>query len=161
MPHQALEKKTPEEIFTGGMLDISHLHVFGCLVYFHVLKDKRNKLEATRRKGTFVGYCENSRAYRIYIPGQRKVEISRDVTFDEDAALGKARYIPPPPPPKEENDDWDILDGSYPPKSDMVDDPIEPMDFLDPPPSDPPCKKRLVWLRDMLPDIERNVPIHR
>ena len=65
-------------------------------------KDKRNKLEATGRKGTFVGYCENSKAY---IPGQGKVEISRDVTFDEDATLGKARDLPSPPLPKKENDD--------------------------------------------------------
>lgn len=105
MPHQALENKTPEEIFTGIKPDISHLHVFGYPVYFHVSKDKRNKLEATSRKGTLVGYCENSKAYRIYILGQRKVEIIRDITIDEDVALGKARDLPPPPPPKEENDD--------------------------------------------------------
>lgn len=53
----------------------------------------------------FVGYCENSKAYRIYIPGQKKVEIGRDVTFGEDVALRKARVLLPPPPPKEENDD--------------------------------------------------------
>jgi len=69
LPHQALENKTPKEIFTSFKPDISHLRVFGCPVYFHVPKDKRNKLEATGRKCTFVGYCENSKAYRIYILG--------------------------------------------------------------------------------------------
>jgi len=29
-----------------------------------------------------------------------------DITFDEDAALGKERDLPPPPSPKEENDGW-------------------------------------------------------
>jgi hypothetical protein len=38
-----------------------------------------------------VGYCEVSKAFRIYIPGHRHIEISRDVTFDEDAALKKSR----------------------------------------------------------------------
>jgi hypothetical protein len=38
-----------------------------------------------------VGYYEVSKAFRIYIPGHRHIEISRDVTFDEDAALKKSR----------------------------------------------------------------------
>jgi hypothetical protein len=38
-----------------------------------------------------VGYCEVSKAFRIYIPGQHHIEISRDVTFDEDAALKKSK----------------------------------------------------------------------
>jgi len=62
-------------------------------------------LEAIRRKGMFVGYFENAKPYKIYILGQRKVEIKRDITFDEDATLGKVRDLPPPLPPKKENDD--------------------------------------------------------
>lgn len=58
-------------------------------VYFHVPKEKKSKLDASGKKGTFVGYSETSKAYRIYVPGQREVEISHDVTFDEDTALGK------------------------------------------------------------------------
>jgi hypothetical protein len=38
-----------------------------------------------------VGYCEVSKAFRIYILGHHHIEISRDVTFDEDAALKKSR----------------------------------------------------------------------
>jgi len=53
-----------------------------------------------RRKGMSVGYCEDSKSFRIYIPDQKKVEISSNVTFDEDVALGEARDLPPPPPPK-------------------------------------------------------------
>lgn len=77
-----------------------------------------------------MGYCENSKAYRIYIPGERKVEISRDITFNEDATLAKVRDLPPSPPPKKENGDRDILDGPYVPKSeiDIFYDPMEPMD---------------------------------
>ena len=29
-----------------------------------------------------MGYSENSKGYRIYVGGQREVEISHDVTFD-------------------------------------------------------------------------------
>ena len=35
--------------------------------------------------------CGVSKAFRIYIPGHRHIEISRDVTFDEEAALKKSR----------------------------------------------------------------------
>jgi hypothetical protein len=34
-----------------------------------------------------VGYCEVTKAFRIYIPCQHHIEINRDVTFDEDAML--------------------------------------------------------------------------
>jgi hypothetical protein len=43
------------------------------------------------KKGIFVGYCEVSKAFKIYIPGHRHIEISRDVTFDEEVALKKSR----------------------------------------------------------------------
>ena len=48
-----------------------------------------------------MGYKETSKAYRIYVPGQREVEISHDVTFDEDAALGKISNLPLPRKDKE------------------------------------------------------------
>jgi hypothetical protein len=38
-----------------------------------------------------VGYYEVSKAFKIYVPGHRHIEISRDVTFDEEAALKKSR----------------------------------------------------------------------
>lgn len=79
VPHQALDSKTPEEVSTGVNLNVGHLYIFGCPIYFHMLRDKRNNLESSGIKGTFVGYYENYKAFRIYIPGQRKVEIRRDV----------------------------------------------------------------------------------
>lgn len=99
----------------------------------------------------FVGYCENSKASRIYIPSQRKVEISRDVTFSEGFSLGKSRYLPLPPPPRK-NDDMDILDGPFVLESEtnIVDHPMEPMDPLEPPSCDPPTRKRPLWLHDTL-----------
>jgi hypothetical protein len=52
---------------------------------------KRSKLEPSGRKGTFVGYSESSKAYRSYIPGQRQIDVSRDVTFEEEVAFQKSR----------------------------------------------------------------------
>jgi hypothetical protein len=48
-------------------------------------------MDPSGKKGIFVGYCEVSKAFRIYIPGHRHIEISRDVTVDEEATLKKSR----------------------------------------------------------------------
>jgi hypothetical protein len=91
LSHSALGLKTPEEMFTRKKPEVSHLKIFGCPVFIHIPKEKRNKLDPSGKKEIFVGYCEVSKAFRIYIPGQHHIEISRDVTFDEDAALKKSK----------------------------------------------------------------------
>jgi hypothetical protein len=78
-------------MFTGKKPEVSHLKIFGCPVFVHIPKEKRNKLEPSGKKGIFMGYYEVSKAFKIYIPGHRHIEISRDVTFDEEAALKKSR----------------------------------------------------------------------
>ena len=57
----------------------------------HVPKDKRSKLDPTGKRDIFVGYSETSKAYRIYVPGFKKIEINRDVTFDEDTTFCKLK----------------------------------------------------------------------
>ena len=52
------------------------------------------KLDPSGRKGIFVGYSKISKAYRIYFPGFKKIDISRDVTFDEDTSYNKSRKRP-------------------------------------------------------------------
>ena len=56
--HSALGNKTPEEMFTGEKPEVSHLKIFGCLVYIYIPKEKRSKLDPSRKKGIFVGYSE-------------------------------------------------------------------------------------------------------
>jgi hypothetical protein len=58
---------TPEETFYVKKPNVEHLRIFGCLVYIHIPKDKRKKLEPSGKKGIFIGYSESSKAYRIYI----------------------------------------------------------------------------------------------
>ena len=41
-----------------------------------------------------MGYFESSKAYRIYFLGYKKIEISRDITFDEDTVYKKSRKRP-------------------------------------------------------------------
>jgi hypothetical protein len=78
-------------MFSGKKPEVSHLKKFGCPIFVHIPKEKRTKLDPSGKKGIFVGYCEVSKSFRVYIPGYYHIEISRDVTFDEDAALKKSR----------------------------------------------------------------------
>jgi hypothetical protein len=92
-PHKVLENKTPEEMFSGEKPEVGHFRIFGCPVFVHVPKEKRTKLDPSERKSIFVGYSDTSKAYKIYIPRHWKVEISRDVTFDENATFSKSKQI--------------------------------------------------------------------
>jgi hypothetical protein len=92
-PHVILKEKTPKEVFSGIKLEVGNLGIFGCPVYIHVPKEKRTEMEASDNKGFFVGYSENSESYMIYVPGQRKIEVSRDVTFYEEATFKKSREL--------------------------------------------------------------------
>ena len=60
----------------------------------HIPKEKRTKLDPLGKKGIFVGYSERSKAYRIYFPGFKKIDISKDVKFDEDSSYIKSKKTP-------------------------------------------------------------------
>ena len=49
-----------------------------------------------------MGYSESSKAYIIYFLGFKKIDISRDVTFDEDTAYDKSRKRPAKQPEEAE-----------------------------------------------------------
>jgi hypothetical protein len=78
-------------MFSRKNPEVSHLKIFGCLVFVHILKERRTNMDPSGKKGIFVGYCEVSKAFIIYIPGYHHIEINKDVTFDEDATLKRSR----------------------------------------------------------------------
>jgi hypothetical protein len=89
-PHHILKDMTPEESFSRKKPNVENLRIFGCPVYFHIPKDKRNKLEPSGKNGIFMGYSESSKACRIYISKQHKIEVNRDVTFNEKISFNKS-----------------------------------------------------------------------
>ncbi|KMQ82180.1 retrovirus-related pol polyprotein from transposon tnt 1-94 [Lasius niger] len=83
-PHKAVRGKTPEEIWTGRMIDLSHLKVFGCLAYVHVPKNLKNKWDVEGKPYLFVGYCEDTKGYRLFdLEEKGKIIRARDVVFLE------------------------------------------------------------------------------
>eukprot|EP00253_Pinus_taeda_P008926 PITA_08926 len=87
-----LGKITPEKVFTGKTPKVSHFRIFGSLAYCYIPEEKRKKLDQTTEKRYLVGYSENAKAYRIYLPGRRKVVVWRDVKFMEDTAFRKSHF---------------------------------------------------------------------
>ena len=92
-PPKTLRNMTPEEAFTEVKHEVRHFRIFGCPIYIHVTKEKRIKLDPSSRKGAFVGYNECSKEYQIYIPGQRQIEMRRDVTVEEASSQPIWRYV--------------------------------------------------------------------
>ena len=132
---------TSEEAFTGVKLEVDHLRIFGCLAYINVPKDKRTKLEPLGKKGTFVGYTESSTACRIYIPGSGQIEVSRDVTFEEDMGLRKGRGFD-----MEINDDEEMISSLPPIVQRDFEENNEPFDLIDPvAPVDAPTYMAIYW----------------
>ncbi|CAL8138407.1 unnamed protein product [Prunus armeniaca] len=84
-PTKALNKVTPFEAYTGKKPGIAHLKIFGSLCHVLIPSALRHKLEENSHKCIFVGYGLCEKGYRLFDPSTRKVILSRDVTFDENA----------------------------------------------------------------------------
>lgn len=76
---------TPFELWHGCKPDVSYFRVFGSPAFVHIPEEQRRKLDQKALKCILVGYCEASKAYRMWNPTTRKLIISRDVAFDEGA----------------------------------------------------------------------------
>ena len=76
-----LGSKTPYETRTGNKPNLSHLRTFGCEAFVLDKNPKRGKFEPKAKQGKFIGYSQNAKAYRIWVPNDRKVHVSRDVKF--------------------------------------------------------------------------------
>jgi len=74
---------TLEEKFTSKKPDVSHLRMFGCIAYVHVPDEKRSKLDPKAEKYIFIGYSLEQKWYRCFNPSTRKLQVSRDVVFNE------------------------------------------------------------------------------
>ena len=74
---------TPYEAWTGVKPDVKHLRSFGCIVYAHIPKDERKKLDPKAKKCVLLGYGTETKGYRLYDPQSSRVIYSRDVKFNE------------------------------------------------------------------------------
>jgi len=82
-PTRLVVGKTPYEAWHGRKPFLKHLHVFGCLAFVHVPKEKQNKLDYRATPGIFVGYSISTKQYLVYDPLAKTLHRCRDVVFRE------------------------------------------------------------------------------
>ncbi|CAI7898279.1 unnamed protein product [Closterium sp. NIES-54] len=59
------------------------LRAYGCMVVFHVPKEKRGKLEASGRWGVYLGLAKDQKGWLIWDLTRQQLTVSRDVKFLE------------------------------------------------------------------------------
>jgi hypothetical protein len=55
--------------------------------------DKRTKLQPSGQRGILVGYSEDSKVYKVFLPDQRKTVVRRDVKFEDNLASRKSQDL--------------------------------------------------------------------
>ena len=123
-------------------------------MYIHIRKEKRTKLDPFGKKGIFVGYSESSKAYIIYFPRFKKIDISRDVTLDEDSAYNKSKKRP-----VEDSEEIEVpriqdttMNDANQDEDREIEEPQEP---VDPPQEKNPHKRKPAWVREAIQGAER------
>jgi hypothetical protein len=158
LSHSALGFKTPKEIFSRKKPEVIHLKIFGCPVFVHIPKEKRTEMDPCGKKGIFVGYCELSKAFRIYIPSYHHIEINRDVTFDEYATLKKSRrcqleevYEEDPLAPRVAEPVREVTISS----DDEIQEVHDMIKYQEPPQMMISHKRKLAWVMELIQDGEK------
>ncbi|KAJ1704767.1 hypothetical protein LUZ63_004546 [Rhynchospora breviuscula] len=82
-PTKAVLNQTPFEAWFERKPSVAHLRVFGCIAYTLLSAQNRRKLDQKSEKCIFIGYCIQSKGYRLYNPETKKIIVSRNVMFDE------------------------------------------------------------------------------
>lgn len=80
-PSRSLGGKTPFEKWTGKVPNVSHFQEFGSQVFTLNREPTKGKLDPRSKKGIFVGYSNESKGYRIWLPDEKRIDIARDVKF--------------------------------------------------------------------------------
>ncbi|GAA0162902.1 hypothetical protein LIER_18896 [Lithospermum erythrorhizon] len=83
LPSHILDWKSPYEMLNKEAPDISHLRVFGCLVFFTNIVPHKEKFAPRAFPAIFLGYPPSQKAYKLFDIVNHKVIISRDVVFYE------------------------------------------------------------------------------
>ncbi|KMQ87943.1 retrovirus-related pol polyprotein from transposon tnt 1-94 [Lasius niger] len=80
-PSKSLDGRTPFEALSEKIPDVSHFREFGQRVFVLRNKPGIGKLDSRGITGIFVKYSDSSKGYRIWIPDEMKIIVSRDVKF--------------------------------------------------------------------------------
>ncbi|KAI3503844.1 hypothetical protein L1887_32298 [Cichorium endivia] len=74
---------TPYEVLNRRKPNVKFLHIFGCRCFIFNLKDHLTKFNDKSEEGIFLGYSQDSKAYRVMNKRTRRIEETFNLTFDD------------------------------------------------------------------------------
>jgi hypothetical protein len=74
---------TPYEAWFYRKPNVSHFKIFGSTCFVYIPSQQRQKLDGKPIRRVFIGYSEESKAYRCHDPLTNRLCVSRDMIFDE------------------------------------------------------------------------------
>ena len=85
------QMKTPYELVMGKSPNVSFMKPFGCPLTILNTIDNLGKFEGKSDEGYLLGYCTNSKGFRVYNKASRKVQDCLHVEFLEDQEKVKGK----------------------------------------------------------------------
>ncbi|CAI7735083.1 unnamed protein product [Closterium sp. NIES-53] len=73
----------PYIMWYGSAPAVNMVRAYGCMMVFHVPKEKRGKLEASGRWGVHLGIAKDHKGWLVWDLTSQKLTVSRDVKFLE------------------------------------------------------------------------------
>lgn len=83
LPTRVLKGETPYEAWKGEKPNLGFIRTFGCLAHMKVPKENIQKLDDRSVKMVYLGTEPGSKAHRLYDPVTGRLNVSRDVIFEE------------------------------------------------------------------------------
>ncbi|KAG6509279.1 hypothetical protein ZIOFF_034672 [Zingiber officinale] len=85
LPTKVLGDRTPFEAWMGRKPHLAHLRVFGCVAYVKNTTPHLKKLDDRSSPMVYLGVEEGCKAHRLFDPRHDKLQVSRDVVFQENS----------------------------------------------------------------------------
>ncbi|KAG6471101.1 hypothetical protein ZIOFF_072198 [Zingiber officinale] len=85
LPTKALGDRTPFEAWMGRKPHLANLRVFGCVAYVKNTTPHLKKLDDRSPPMVYLGVEEGCKAHRLFDPRHGKLQVSRDVVFQENS----------------------------------------------------------------------------
>lgn len=90
-PSANLGSVTPAELWYSRKPDVKNLRIFGSIAYSHIPEQFRNKFDEKSEKSIMMEYAQNG--YRLWNIKREKIQIARDVVFNESVFYYKVNEI--------------------------------------------------------------------
>lgn len=86
LPTRSLSGIMPFEAWTGEKPDFGHLRIFNCMAHMKVPSVNTTRLDNRSKMVVYLGKEPGTKACRLYDPDSKKIQVSRDVIFEENRA---------------------------------------------------------------------------